>query len=261
MAVMLRSIGIPSRNVTGFVGGTWNRFGRYYAVREGDAHSWVEAYSDDPIRPTWRTFDPTPAAGAQPLEPPDGAYYYVRDFVEAMSQRWNTYVVGYDLHKQVRLIEEFSRRYERLRSRAGMDKGLLDSLTRGPMMAALVLALLVAAYAIWKRTRQRSERSDERAPPLGPTDARAQSVVALFRALESALNLHGITRSPSVPPLRHAEELRLRQHPLGDEIASLTRVYLEARFGGVVLTEHDRRAFERRIRDIRSLRRIGAHAA
>ena len=25
----------PSRNVTGFVGGTWNRFGHYYAVREG----------------------------------------------------------------------------------------------------------------------------------------------------------------------------------------------------------------------------------
>jgi transglutaminase-like putative cysteine protease len=39
MALMLRTVGIPSRNVTGFVGGTWNRFGRYYAVREGDAHS------------------------------------------------------------------------------------------------------------------------------------------------------------------------------------------------------------------------------
>ncbi len=37
--------------MTGFVGGTWNRFGRYYAVREGDAHSWVEAYIDDPARP------------------------------------------------------------------------------------------------------------------------------------------------------------------------------------------------------------------
>ena len=60
MAVMLRTVGIPSRNVTGFVGGTWNRFGRYYAVREGDAHSWVEAYIDDPGRPTWQTFDPTP---------------------------------------------------------------------------------------------------------------------------------------------------------------------------------------------------------
>ena len=50
MALMLRTVGIPSRNVTGFVGGTWNRFGRYYAVREGDAHSWVEAYIDDPGR-------------------------------------------------------------------------------------------------------------------------------------------------------------------------------------------------------------------
>ena len=96
MALMLRAVGIPSRNVTGFVGGTWNRFGRYYAVREGDAHSWVEAYIDGPLRPGWRTFDPTPPSGAQPMEPPNGVYYYMRDFVEALSQRWNTYVVGYD---------------------------------------------------------------------------------------------------------------------------------------------------------------------
>ncbi len=60
MALMLRAVGIPSRNVTGFVGGTWNRFGHYYAVREGDAHSWVEAYIDDPAQPRWMTFDPTP---------------------------------------------------------------------------------------------------------------------------------------------------------------------------------------------------------
>ena len=33
MAVMLRVRGVPSRNVTGFVGGTYNRFGDFYARR------------------------------------------------------------------------------------------------------------------------------------------------------------------------------------------------------------------------------------
>jgi transglutaminase-like putative cysteine protease len=39
MALMLRTSGIPTRNVTGFLGGTFNRYGRFYAVRQGDAHS------------------------------------------------------------------------------------------------------------------------------------------------------------------------------------------------------------------------------
>src|SRR5690606_6019380 len=43
MVIMLRQLGVPARNVTGFVGGTYNRFGNFYAVRQGDAHSWVEA--------------------------------------------------------------------------------------------------------------------------------------------------------------------------------------------------------------------------
>ena len=73
---MLRTLHVPTRNVTGFVGGTYNRFGRYYAVREGDAHSWVEAYIDDPYR-AWHTFDPTPTAGARPLQETTGAYVYL----------------------------------------------------------------------------------------------------------------------------------------------------------------------------------------
>jgi transglutaminase-like putative cysteine protease len=63
MAVMLRTVGVPTRNVTGFIGGSYNRFGKFYAVRQGDAHSWVEVYIDDY---GWRTFDPTPPGDAEP---------------------------------------------------------------------------------------------------------------------------------------------------------------------------------------------------
>jgi protein-glutamine gamma-glutamyltransferase len=253
MAVMLRTVGIPSRNVTGFVGGTWNRFGRYYAVREGDAHSWVEAYIDDSNHSGWHTFDPTPASGAQPLEPPGGAYYYLRDFVEALSQRWNTYVVGYDLRKQVRLFEEASRRYDQFRSKAGVDTGMLDKLTRGPVVAAGGLMLLGVAYALWKR-RRRPGRQADRDGAKGADGVRVDAAAALYRALETALQLQGITRAPCVPPLRHAEDLQLRRHPLADEVLTLTQVYLEARFGGAALTDVVRRDFERRVRSIRASR-------
>ncbi len=253
MALLLRAVAIPSRNVTGFVGGTWNRWGHYYAVREGDAHSWVEAYIDHPTRPGWQTFDPTPASGAQPLEPRDGAYYLMRDFVEALSQRWNTYVVGYDLRKQVRLFDELSRGYERFRSRTGVDKGPLARLTRGPVVGCALLALVAVGYVMWKRRKRRTEARDDAAEKRD-LDVRVETAAALYRALETALHAQGVTRAVSTPPLRHAEELSARRHPLADEVLTLTNVYLEARFGGAALSEAGRRDFERRVRDIRGYR-------
>ncbi|MGH7296494.1 MAG: transglutaminase TgpA family protein [Polyangiaceae bacterium] len=253
MAVMLRGVGIPSRNVTGFVGGTWNRWGKYYAVREGDAHSWVEAYIDHPAHPGWQTFDPTPPSGAQPLEPRDGLYYLMRDFVEALSQRWNTYVVGYDLHKQVRIFDEVSKRYERLRSRTGFDRGPLAKVTRGPVVAGAMLAIVALGYLAWRRRRRRATRAEEQStrPAI---DARVEAAAALYRTLELALHGQGLARGPSTPPLRHAEDLCSRQHPLGGEVLLLTTVYLEARFGGAPLTDGLRRDFERRVREIRAYR-------
>ncbi len=254
MAMLLRDVGIPSRNVTGFVGGTWNRFGRYYAVREGDAHSWVEAYVDRGGYQGWQTFDPTPASGAQPLEPPDGLYYYARDLVEALSQRWNTYVVGYDLRKQVRLFDDMHRRYESLRARTGLSRGPLARLTRAPVVAGAALALLALAYVAWKRRPLLGARPGARAEPR-PPDPRVEGAAALYRSLEVAMVLHGVARPPSTPPLRHAEDLQARHHPLADAVFDLTRVYLTTRFGGEPLTDDGRRRFERRVREIRSHRR------
>ncbi len=57
MAVMLRTIGVPSREVNGFLPGEYNDLAGDYIVRASDAHSWVEAYFPGI---GWTTFDPTP---------------------------------------------------------------------------------------------------------------------------------------------------------------------------------------------------------
>jgi transglutaminase superfamily protein len=59
MALMLRMAGIPSRVVSGFSPGSYNRDTGEYRVRDLDAHSWVEVYFSGI---GWVTFDPTPAA-------------------------------------------------------------------------------------------------------------------------------------------------------------------------------------------------------
>ncbi|MGA3204346.1 MAG: DUF3488 and transglutaminase-like domain-containing protein, partial [Bryobacteraceae bacterium] len=56
MAVMLRTVGIPSRVVTGFASGVFNPLTGWQVVRASDAHSWVEAWI--PGR-GWTTYDPT----------------------------------------------------------------------------------------------------------------------------------------------------------------------------------------------------------
>lgn len=250
MALMLREIGVPSRNVTGFVGGTYNRFGRYYAVREGDAHSWVEAYLDDPIR-GWVTFDPTPTAGAQPLQETTGAYVYVRDLLEALSQRWNRYVIGYDLKTQVRLFEDIARSYERVRAKTGTNKGPLEVVTRGPVIAGVLLAVAIGAYILWSRRRTKKGAPADKEDK-GKADPQLEAATALYRALELALVTQGISRPSSLPPLKHAEELVAKAHPLADDVMELTNVYLEARFGGRSLDDDKQRDFERRVREIRT---------
>jgi protein-glutamine gamma-glutamyltransferase len=55
-AVMLRSLGIPTRFVAGYTPGTRNRFTGYYEVRNSDAHTWVEVWFPDV---GWYEFDPT----------------------------------------------------------------------------------------------------------------------------------------------------------------------------------------------------------
>jgi len=61
MAIMLRSLGIPSRVAIGFTQGTQESDGSYQIVST-DAHAWVEVKFD---KSGWVAFDPTPVVGGQ----------------------------------------------------------------------------------------------------------------------------------------------------------------------------------------------------
>jgi len=60
--VLLRAAAIPSRVVTGYLGGEMN--GDYMIVRQSDAHAWTEAY----INGRWTRFDPTGAVAPSRVE-------------------------------------------------------------------------------------------------------------------------------------------------------------------------------------------------
>ena len=96
MAVMLRTLGIPSRVVNGFRSDEFNDLTGNYVVRAKDAHAWVEAYFPEY---GWQTFDPTPAGNSGS---PQG-WGRVALYLDAMASFWRDWVVSYDSSHQYAL--------------------------------------------------------------------------------------------------------------------------------------------------------------
>jgi transglutaminase-like putative cysteine protease len=60
-ATLMRLAGIPARVVTGYLGGEYNEIGRFFLVRQADAHAWCEVWFPDT---GWQRVDPTAVVAA-----------------------------------------------------------------------------------------------------------------------------------------------------------------------------------------------------
>jgi len=254
MAIMMRSLGLPARNVTGFLGADYNPYGDYYAVRNGHAHSWVEVLIDG----RWVTFDPTPASG-QVFAAPSGLSVKLRQMMDAMRVRWAEYIVEYNIRDQARAFQGFAAWYRSLRGdrrgtqlNAGEDSSSQDL---GPIpfrpdwrwfVAIMSVFGVGVLFVRWRRKRRRQSRAGRR---LDPDRDRA---VRLYLSLESSLRSAGHARPPDVTPTEHAEELGRSGFPAADEVREVTDAYLAARFGEDGLPPHDYHRLRRVSRSIRS---------
>jgi hypothetical protein len=228
MAVMLRAVGVPSRNVSGFLGGVYNRYGDYYALSQSDAHSWVEAFVDGF---GWVPVDPTPAAGRS--APGDGLWLTLYAALDAVRTRWLTSVVAYDLQTQVNMAYRVFRVVQRLRA-AGLfseakDDGAVGRLSRRARAllgwSLFSAALLGVALYLWLKRRARL------GPAERPLSRTASEAVKLYRELERALGRRGHARPASTTPREHARQLEQRGLPWAGQVDEVTRYYMEARYG------------------------------
>lgn len=107
LALLLRSIEIPSRVVNGYKGGDWNVAARVMHVRQKHAHSWVEALvgKRENGLPLWITLDATPSrqreASVAKVGGLGGSLRQLNDFVRYV---WVFYVVGFNAERQNRMI-------------------------------------------------------------------------------------------------------------------------------------------------------------
>jgi len=66
LAVMLRSIGVPAREATGYVPGPFDPLSDLYEIQAKDAHAWVQVYFPGH---GWQSFDPTTYVPLAPADP------------------------------------------------------------------------------------------------------------------------------------------------------------------------------------------------
>ncbi|MBK6532785.1 MAG: DUF3488 domain-containing protein [Deltaproteobacteria bacterium] len=249
MAVMLRTVGIPTRNVTGFLGGTFNRYGRFYAVRQGDAHSWVEVW--DPSE-GWVTFDPTPPAGEAPVVR-TGLFAEIDAVVEAMRMRWRHYVVDFDLGMQAQIARKVWRFFEQRRRHDTLSGRVLDrgrtSIAAPPVpwkgVAGVALGALTLGALAWQiNAWRRSGRGIRGAPPTAAVKAAQE----LARALDAALVARGVARPSNRTPLAWAQELTRRKDAMAALATRVSERYTAARFGAETLSREELDALKAELR-------------
>lgn len=102
LAVFCRCVNIPARYVTGYHGGKYNEVGDFYAVRDSDAHSWVEVWL--PER-GWVTLDPTPP-GKSPT-PTWSVRSRLGSLLDYLQFEWSNWVVAYDVLHRKSLLGTF----------------------------------------------------------------------------------------------------------------------------------------------------------
>jgi transglutaminase-like putative cysteine protease len=234
MAVMLRTLGIPSRVVNGFRTTEFNDLTSSYVIRASSAHSWVEAefpgYG-------WVGFDPTPSAGPQAHGPWDRMLLYL----DAAASFWREWVVNYDASHQRALGQDAARNtrtlvermrlwahdtYEHLLARA---RRFEHRVSQAPgrwgasglaLMLAMLLAVNLGAIAAWIREQRLAKH---------PEDAPSEAAALWYSRLTQRLARRGVRKSHAQTPREFAE--KIEDEPLRERVERFTSAYEAARFG------------------------------
>ncbi len=230
--LMMRSLGIPARMVSGYHGGTWDSQSLRYLVEKQMAHAWTEVYF-----PTvgWVRYDPTPASSDEGL----GSVFDLGRFLARLGVRaeilWFQNVVRFDRSRQSEWLRSF--RLGLLDEMPGIDMpGSLRIAPRDWREWSLLLAVLLGGGLLanwlgrrfWKRAQKTAW-----IPTLSPDQRRAVRLYTrLCRHLERlGLPVHG--RSA-----REIEDLLSDRQWLGlTHAREIIRTYESARFGGRAFTK------------------------
>ncbi|WP_245557796.1 transglutaminaseTgpA domain-containing protein [Deinococcus apachensis] len=208
-AFLMRAAGLPARIVGGYLGGEPNPDGGYLIVRQQDAHAWTEVWLPGQ---GWVRVDPTaavaparvnadlPTALRQPAAlaaPSPRGLDRVALRLDALQNRWNTWVAGYGGDQQRALLGRLG---------VGSVGSPLYLALGGGLLA---LGLLPALFAARVRSR--------------PADPAA-------RLLDDLTHRLRLPRSPGETPTAYGQRAALRFPDQASAITQAVRAYHAARY-------------------------------
>ncbi|HLZ98370.1 MAG TPA: DUF3488 and transglutaminase-like domain-containing protein [Steroidobacteraceae bacterium] len=218
-ATLMRAAGIPARVVTGYQGGTYNRFADYWIVRQSDAHAWDEVWMEGR---GWVRIDPTAAIAPERVEhgltdlvTADNAAQFSRwqqrtpwlgDVwlrLDALRLLWRERILSFDQGSQERLL------------------ALLHIPEPDGQKVALVLAACLILGMMWLTWQVRRELK------VAPRDPLQRAYARLCRRLRSV----GCERMPSEGPEAYAARVSRLRPDLGAQVAALCGEYSSLRYG------------------------------
>jgi hypothetical protein len=216
-AVLMRAAGIPARVVTGYAGGTLNRFADYWIVRQSSAHAWDEVWIEgrgwlrvDPtaaIAPerVEKGLDPDPAADLPALEFGDRSGWLadLRLRLDAFQQFWRERILRFDQASQLSMLSR------------------LDIPEPDERTLALVLAAALTLALVWLTWQVRRELRP------GTRDA----LVRAYERLCARLAAAGLPRLPHEGPETYAMRVAAGRPDLSVMVLALCTRYAALRYG------------------------------
>ena len=199
--LLMRSAGIPTRIVLGYLGGERNPYSDDYIVRQSEAHAWTEVWLQDK---GWTRVDPTAAVAAERIDPegefgrlgnraparfrvdagsPVGRLLHdLHLAADAFDAAWQQWIVGFSRWQQQRMLAELG-----LGRFADLGLVALMALAGAAVMLGWGLWLarprratdpVAAAYADFQRRLRRMDAALAKRPGEGPLDHQTRLAAA-----------------------------------------------------------------------------------
>ena len=216
-ALLMRAAGIPTRIVTGYQGGEYNKVGNYLIVRQSDAHAWTEVWIENK---GWLRIDPTAAVSPSRIEQgldnaldEAGSIFRIRNRNpifgnilynwDNLQHSWNDWVINYDQRRQMSFLSKLG---------VGIENW-------SDMVFALIF-LLVSVTGLFWIVVWYWER------PPKPVDYEI-----LFNRLLKKLSRRGIQKGPAEDTRAFLQRISTQELPQREQIAKVVELYNRIKYG------------------------------
>ncbi len=216
-ATLMRAAGIPARVVTGYQGGTYNRFADYWIIRQSDAHAWNEIWIDGN---GWLRIDPTSMIAPERVD--RGLNDIVRAGAPSVS-RWQQRTPWLtDTRLKLDALRLLWRQRILTFNEESQEKllGMMHIPQPDGQKLAIVLGLCLILGMGWLTWTVRRELDPR------PRDPVSRAYERLCRRLAAV----GIPRLPHEGAEGFAARVADRRPDLGDTVAGLCRRYSDLRY-------------------------------